>query len=144
MLDRLAADYDVGRAEGGTELDPDLPGNLSSIVTLRPADNDAAPLIVGFTNFPGLAVRLGAWHVLFLPHCGCDYCNEDPAGLVQELGGRVSDLVAGRFSESVADGWLIHRFSTSSGRSRIRGDETPSLPTSGRHDWGPWPLRRPT
>ena len=145
LLNELESEYVVTREAGGAVLDPALArGNSSDLIRLTPASEDSAPLAVAFTDFPGLYVRFGAWHLEAFPRCGCDHCDERPADLVEHLERRVRHLVHGQFSEEIS-GWfgrvLSYRFPGSSGWTRLEpGEELRSHRRQG-HDWKAWPLR---
>ena len=145
LLDRLVTAYLVEREEGGFEIDSELariPGQ--EVVRLRPVDRHGGPLTVAFSNFPGLAVRFGEWHVEYFPSCGCDACDEQPSDLAEDLDRKVTDLVEGRFSETIS-GWirkgLSHRFAHSSGWTRLPRDQPLYKMSGSHHDWAPWPSR---
>ena len=54
-------------------------------VKLIPSDPEAAPIVVVFTTFPGLHVRLGRWYKEPFPDCGCDACDESAEGEIERL-----------------------------------------------------------
>lgn len=82
LVERLESMYDVTIDDD----DPDLQSGghpVIEVVRLVPADG-APSLAIGFTDFPGLDVRLGTDRKR-LPVCGCDACDEDVADLFAEL-----------------------------------------------------------
>ena len=103
MIDRLEADFDVKRVEG-YGLDEDLESRVGlerASVRLTPADPEAAPVTVAFSDFPGLYVRLGRWHVEPFPGCGCDACDESAETEIEQLTELVDCVTAGGFREAV-------------------------------------------
>ncbi len=146
LLDRLTATYQVEQVEGA-DVDASLGHDVDAERTVRlvPTADGAAPLTIAFSTFPGCLVRFGQWHVEAYPACGCDACDEDPAGLVERLGDHVDDLVHGQFSESIGTGrktWLSFGFRTSSG-SMVLNKEEPRLPRGVDRHWQPWTRRDP-
>ena len=68
---------------------------------------EAAPLIIAFSDFPGLRVHFGRWYVVAFPTCGCDACDETAESETERLGSLVDNMTAGRFREAIrvrADG----------------------------------------
>ena len=87
MIGRLEADFDVQRVEG-YGLDEELEskrGLARPSVRLSPADPEAAPITVVFTDFPGLFVRFGRWKEELFPVCGCDACDETAESGIESL-----------------------------------------------------------
>jgi Family of unknown function (DUF6226) len=70
-------------------------------VQLVPRDLSAAPVVVSFTDFPGLYVRCGRWFLNAFPSCGCDACDEGLEDESRRFGELIENVVAGRFSEAV-------------------------------------------
>lgn len=149
LLDRLERDHAVVRTEG-RDVDAELvdPSDAHSVVRLQPLDGRAAPLTIAFTAFPSLHVRLGRWHTESFPSCGCDACDDEPAGVVADLEEEVAALVDGRFVEQLTGGWrpvLSHAFvvadGRSSGTSSLDRAEARRLGPPGRHAWAAWPPR---
>ena len=65
LMGRLEADFDVERVEG-YGLDEELESRVGlarASVRLSPADPESAPITVVFSDFPGLRVRFGRWHI---------------------------------------------------------------------------------
>ena len=103
MLDRLEAGFDVERVEG-YGLDEELEGRVGlerASVRLTPADPEAAPVTVAFSDFPGLYVRFGRWHVEPFPGCGCDACDESAETEIEQLTELVDCVTGGGFREAV-------------------------------------------
>jgi hypothetical protein len=95
LVEELAARYDVA-----VSTDVPLPADLGErgpdlvrTVRLDPAGG-GAPIVIGFTAFPGLVLRCGRWYDDLVPACGCDACDDDPAELADELTRRVSSIAA--------------------------------------------------
>jgi hypothetical protein len=102
LLKRLEGSHSVVRSEG-IYLDHDLARRVKAIrlVQLTPESGSGGPLAVVFTDFPGLLVRFGRWHVDAYPHCGCDACDEQVDDLTDEFTDRVEALTRGQFVASV-------------------------------------------
>ena len=66
-------------------------------IRLVPHDSQAAPIVVAFTDFPGLYLKFGSWRTEPFPDCGCDACDEIPDGLIVEMTVRVEVVVSGWF-----------------------------------------------
>jgi hypothetical protein len=155
--DRLIADlvgrYDVATSPGDpTDLGRSGGIELLRVVRLVPTREDAAPLTVGFTAFPGVLVRFGHWHIQAFPSCGCDACDEHPDDVIRELDDHVTALVQGRFTDALVGRWRpwqTAEFTGSDGGWRRRSSQRIDRATRrqllergrGRHDWQPWPLR---
>jgi hypothetical protein len=156
LADRLQATFDVERREGHA-LDPEVARDEEArpIVRLVPNADDAAPIGIIFTPFPGLNVRLGHWHSSSFPACGCDACDESPDEQIPQLDWLVDQVTNGRFREAielplVGAAWLQVEIWSPNGRwqttkSRLtRADARMRVAQAGRarFDWGPWPRRR--
>lgn len=106
------------------------PRGPSSAQRFDPPNRDAAPIVVALTDFPGVRIRAGAYYSAAFPPCGCDACDEDVLGQVDDLERTVMAITAGRFSESVSGGWLRQsiEFDNGSrgGTSRVE-DSPPAL-----------------
>ena len=145
LLDRLERLYQVER-HAGHNLDPDLvasiPGGATRVVRIAPARGGGAPLVVAFTDFPGVRVRFGRWHIEAFPVCGCDACDEQPGELADDLAAKVDALGAGRFSEQLSlfrRPGLSYSFGDGSGWSRSARREVLSLGRPQRLRWDAWP-----
>ena len=120
----------------------------------------AAPIMVAFTEFPGLHLRFGSWRTEPFPNCGCDACDETPDGLIEELNRMVEAVVSGGFRESIRVPWLLgngwreseFRFNhghggSSSSRGRVSRSRALEMTGGERHvtlEWKPWPRRNAT
>jgi len=155
-LHRLERDFETERREAyglDSELEQDC--NLSRpSVALLPCDVGAAPLIIAFSDFPGLRVRFGRWYVVAFPTCGCDACDETVESETERLRSLIDNMTAGRFREAIrvrADGtaWKESEFWPSGGGrcpDELRLDQTRArklLDGGDRssYEWGPWPRR---
>jgi Family of unknown function (DUF6226) len=111
LLEQLQAAFNVERFEGyGLDRELEVGDLVRPSVRLIPRDQNAAPLAIAFTTFPGLRVRVGRWLTDGFPACGCDACDETADEEATRLAKLVDDLTAGRFRESVSlslagDGW---------------------------------------
>ena len=97
---------------------------------LDPHDPQAAPIVVAFTEFPGLRLRFGSWRTEPFPDCGCDACDETADVSIEEMTRMVEAVVSGRFREAMrvppllGDGWQESEFRFDDGHggfSRSRG-----------------------
>ena len=145
ILAQLEADFDVGREEGyglDEELERDYPLARAS-VRLTPADPEAAPITVAFTDFPGLSLRFGLWWTEPLPDCMCDACNpyNSVEGLTEGLTELIEDVTSGGFWESRDPHWTSRGiWGKRSGRSRNLG-ATGDWSHQRQLNWKPWPKR---
>ena len=120
---RLQTEYDV-TLEESKGIDAELERSTLAMPTLRltPSQDSCAPITIVFTDFPALAVRVGRWVTDWFPSCGCDACDEMPEGEFERLTELLSDVVAGRFRESMrlqpgGAGWSSREFWSDEGRS---------------------------
>ena len=156
LLDRLEREFDAKRAEG-YGLDPELEQSIKLArpsVSLVPREAGAAPIVVAFSDFPGIVVRCGRWCTAAFPTCGCDACDETAASEVERLESMIDNLTAGRFREAIkipADGaaWQEYEFWSVGGRcaqrsqiDRARAQQLVAEGDGSSYDWGPWPRRR--
>jgi len=150
LLDDLADRYMVERREAKEPLGPDEA--LVRTVRLIPRTPAAAPLAVGYTDFPGLVVQLGRWWTQALPVCGCDECAEDPARLVEELRVQSAALVEGglweRVRRGVSGSWFETKLIGEGFNAGHEGLLSAQAARSARREgfaaavqWAPWPLR---
>jgi hypothetical protein len=98
-LTQLESKFDVMRMEG-VDIDAGVEW-VRPTVQLTPQTAEAGELAIGFTNFPGLIIRLGHWMVEPIPLCGCDACDETAEEGGARLGQLVSTLGQGRFHERI-------------------------------------------
>jgi hypothetical protein len=155
LLDRLEREFDAERAEG-YGLDPELERAIKLArpsVSLVPRDAGAAPIVVAFSTFPGIAVRFGRWCTSAFPVCGCDACDEAAESESERLKSMIDNLTAGRFWEAIqisAEGttWQEWEFGSQGGRcakARLDPDRARELVAAGDrslYEWRPWPKRR--
>ena len=103
IIGRLEEEFEVER-EDGYGLDQELEKGLylaHPSVRLKPANPGAAPIVIAFTNFPGLHVLFGRWFKEGFPSCGCDACDETAEVEIERLVEMVENVTAGRFNEAV-------------------------------------------
>ena len=148
---RLEREYEVTRVEGAG-LDHDLERSQISrpTVKLTPLHESGPPVTIVFTDFPGLAVRMGRWFTDWFPSCGCDACDEMPDGVFEEFMELVRCVVSSGFRESLylprrGDGWCTREFRSDeyhrSGGSRVSRDEARSILSNQDEiilEWTPW------
>ena len=152
LLSRLEASFDVERLEVyGLDHELERSDLVRPSVKLLPRSPDAAPIVLVFTAFPGLHVRLGRRRTEAFPTCGCDACDETADGEAARLSGMVDEVTAGRFREAIVlpllgRAWQESDFRSprgrSSGRWRIdRSRARQMLRASDRSsfEWKPWP-----
>ena len=131
LLDRLEREFAVERLDVH-----DVDDELARIklarppVRLVPHDPQAAPIVVAFTDFPGLHLRFGSWRTEPFPNCGCDACDETADGSIEDMTKMVESVVSGGFRESIqvprllGAGWRESEFrfnDAHGGFSRSRG-----------------------
>lgn len=151
LIDELNAAYQVELRQGGPELDPELCEGLQveRVVKLEPSSEDAAPLTIVITTFPGVAIRAGRWRTALYPTCGCDVCGEPPDELAEDLARQLRAVAAGRLVEELRGGLAPHLtislsddagpLGTNLGSISRREMKTRGGPV--RYDWRPWSLR---
>ncbi len=156
LLANLEAEFDVQRSEG-YDLDPELEaGDLARpSVKLTPRSNDAAPILVVFTDFPAVLVHAGRWHTEPVPDCGCDACDETAESAIHRLSWLVENVAAGHFREAIklprvlGDAWQTKEIGQpdsggwSRGSGRVRRARARKMLEGSRseYDWKPWPRR---
>ena len=131
---RLQTKYEVTLDEDGvTDAYLERSPLSRPLMKLTPKQDSAAPITIAFTDFPALGVRVGRWLTDRFPSCGCDACDEMPEDAFEGFAELLSDVVAGRFRESLyldsaGHGWSSmelwcgeHR--RRSGRSRVSRDK---------------------
>ena len=102
MLAALEQRFDVTRIEDdGLDDELAIRELVRPTIALRPADPEAAPLTVAFTDFPGLSIRFGRWSTKWFPTCGCDACAENTEDEIDRLTKMVDILTAGGFREAI-------------------------------------------
>lgn len=157
-IGRLVTDFDVERAEG-YGLDEELESKLGLArpsVRLTPTDPEAGPIMVVFTDFPGLFVRFGRWTEDLFPVCGCDACGGNAEGEIERLTESIYSLTTNGLRETVQAPWGLlggdgsreseWRGPSNYGRSWSRIDRKLARRMSGGRrrlvlDWKPWPRR---
>jgi hypothetical protein len=108
LLNRLHGEFDVERVEPYTN-DEGF-GRLTRVPLARPTtalvprDRGCAPLLVAFSSFPGLLVRVGRCSTLAFPACGCDACDEGAEDEAERFQRVVHAVTTGHFRESVKQG----------------------------------------
>ena len=102
VVARLQSEYEVTLDEAGIA-DADLERSPLSrpLMKLTPIQDSSAPITIALTDFPGLGVRAGRWLIDWFPSCGCDACDEMPEAAFEGFADLLSDVVAGRFRESM-------------------------------------------
>ena len=161
LLDRLEREFAVERVEG---LDADDELGRESLarhpIKLVPQDPQAAPIVVAFTEFPGVHFRFGSWRTEPFPNCGCDACDEKPDELIEAMTRMVEAVVSGGFREAIrvppllGGGWRESEFRFNDGhggfsRSRSLVPRSRALEMTGGEpyvtlEWKPWPRRNAT
>ena len=133
VVTRLQTEYEV-TLEEGKGLDAELERSSLSRPTIKvtPLQDSCAPITIAFTDFPGLAVRVGRWVMEPFPDCGCDACDEMPEEEFEGFTELVSDVVAGRFRESLylrpdGDGWSTREFWSADDFRRSGGTRVPRV-----------------
>ena len=155
-VERLQAEYDVTLEEGkGMDAELERSSLARPTLKLTPRQESCAPITIAFTDFPGIAVRVGRWVTEPFPSCGCDACDEMPDEEFEMLMELLDDVVAGRFRESMrlqpgGDGWSSREFWSSDderhsfGESRVPRAKAARI-LNGKTEivleWQPWQPR---
>jgi hypothetical protein len=152
LLDQLEKEFDVERIEPYAH-DEDLRGFAGVSVT-RPTvalvPREGAPLVVAFSSFPGLLVRLGRGYRTAFPSCGCDACDESADGEADRFRELVRAVTRGQFREFVetdANGslTLVWEWESSGRRWReqllLESAEASKVELGPRSPWKPWNSR---
>jgi hypothetical protein len=149
-LDRLTTEYDVERVEG-YGLDAELESRELARPSIRlvPNESEAAPILVAFTIFPGLGLRLGRWHTDRYPGCGCDACDETAGTEIARLQRVIDDVTAGRFREAIrlpliGPARQSYGIGGSGGEGRVERSRAREMLAGGNrssYEWAPWPRR---
>ena len=149
---RLQSEYEISLDEG-EGIDAGLERVPLSRPTLKltPLQDSCAPITIAFTDFPGLGVRVGHCVIEWFPSCGCDACDEMPDDEFERFTELLSDVVAGRFRESLdlglaGDGRSSMELWSGNHRRRSRGSRVPrdaaSRILNGKKkialEWTPW------
>ena len=150
-LARLQTDYEVTRDEGeGMDTELERAPHSRPTLKLTPLQDSCAPITVVFTDFPRLGIRFGRWATDIFPSCGCDACHEMPDEEFERFTQLLSDVVAGRFRESLylergVDGWRTSEFTSDDHRSarktRVPRDEVSQILNGEAAvvlEWMPW------
>ncbi|KRC61202.1 hypothetical protein ASE14_09755 [Agromyces sp. Root81] len=137
LADDLEAEFDVER-DDEPSFDPWLTEGVELVraVRLRPRADDAAPITIGLTSFPGLVIGCGEFTRLPLPFCGCDACDEHVEYSVESAREHIDAVVTGGFAEA-SGGWASFR----TGRASSEGGGPG--PFGPRRSWAAWPRRLP-
>lgn len=143
LVDRLEATYDVRREVGSP--DEDFPRHWRidgvEVVRLVSVREGAGSLALGYTDFPGVLVRMGRAHIEAYPSCGCDACNEDPADLIEQLTGTVDAYVGGGLTETVSRRAYEYDLGHATGWTRLERGERRDHGPLGTTRWAAWPER---
>jgi hypothetical protein len=150
VIDRLEQEFDVDRVEP-YEHDEDLRGFARAPVvrpTVALVPREGAPLVVAFSSFPGLLVRLGSGYRTAFPSCGCDACDESADGEADRFRQLVHAVTRGQFREFVqvgADGSLTLVWEWESSGKHWREQQLLLEPVDAskvelgpRSQWKPW------
>jgi len=151
VIEALIATYQVEVKHGGAELDPKLCEGLpvDRVVQFEPGQDDAAPLTIVLTTFPGVALRAGRWQTALYPACGCDACDELPDELAEDLARVMHAVAAGQLLEELSGGIDPHlTISLSDDQGPLGTQHGPISRHEMKHkggparlDWQPWPGR---
>ena len=161
LLDRLEREFAVERLVGHDADDELGRGRLARPpIRLVPHDPQAAPIVVAYTDFPGLRFRFGSWYTEPFPDCGCDACDETADGSIEEMIRMVEAVVSSGFREGMrvppllGDGWQESEFRFDDGHGGFKKGESRvsrshALEMTGGKlkvtlEWKPWPRRNTT
>ena len=155
-VERLETEYDVTFEEGkGIDVELERYSIVGPTIKLTPSQDSCARVTIAFTDFPGIAVRVGRWVIDRFPSCGCDACDEMPDEEFERFTELLDDVVAGRFRESMRlqpgeDGWSSREFWSddelrSSGGSRVPRSKASRILNGKKEivlEWQPWTRRQ--
>ncbi|MDG3014356.1 DUF6226 family protein [Speluncibacter jeojiensis] len=139
----------VERGPGGAEHFPRPHVHPYRYIQFVPDARDAAPIVFGFSDFPRIFLRAGAWAFKGFPACGCDACDEDPEDLIDDLRDVVLAVTERGLAEQISGrlrSWRSTTWTTAtrmgSSREALAGDvarELRSRPLQPPADgWQPW------
>lgn len=97
LVDHLRAEY---LAEIAVLDDPEP--RTTKLVTVTSVRADCAPLMLRFTDFPGVLVHAGVRYREAFPSCGCDACDETWDRVAEDLERVVLAVADGGFVERIA------------------------------------------
>ena len=102
VVARLQTEYEVTLVEGeGMDAELERAPLSRPTIKLTTLQDSCVPITIAFTDFPALVVRVGRWVTDYFPSCGCDACDEMPEEEFERFTELLSDVVAGRFRESM-------------------------------------------
>ena len=155
LLDQLQREFDVERIEPYQDDDDLSPYGRVLLarpsVALIPRDRECAPVIVAFSSFPGLLVRVGSGYRTAFPSCGCDACDESADGEADRFERLVRAVTTGHFREYLepqSNGSLFHVCEwESAGQHRrekqlLESAQASRLELGSISRWKPWIGRR--
>ena len=116
LVEDLRASYDVAVDDDPDEREWLEKYRITRAVRLSPASG-GAPLLIGWTEFPGVVIRFGRSHTAPFPTCGCDACDEQVDDLRAELLNCTEAVTTGGYVEWTGKGGTAHEFIWSSGTS---------------------------
>ena len=144
VAESLMDALDVQPAAAGSMFGRLDPGESSRF---DPPNAGASPIVIAFTQFPGVRLRAGAHFVTAFPHCGCDACDESVSDAIDQLEQLVFAIVEGRFTESAEGNLVGHRITVDNGWSggSSAPEMTPLEDASGNplqpQPWAAWKRR---
>jgi hypothetical protein len=158
LINHLTCSYDVTVTDDpGCADDLSMAGaDVIRAVRIVPRSEQAAPLTIVFTSFPGLMVHAGVLHDFVYPQCGCDACDDTALSQVEQLEELVLGVASGNYHERYPVGskresqYALINPDGSGSRSGGNGMETtdPARLDVAEHrlrgvpgGWRPWPLR---
>lgn len=105
LITHLAESYQVTVETGPHVVDilaePPSADEIAQAMLLTPNRNGAAPLLVVFTEYPGIRLYAGAFFHGVYPSCGCDACDDIWQNAADELERDVFVVITGGLSERV-------------------------------------------
>jgi hypothetical protein len=132
LVGSLVARY--GAVVSSTE----LPGCVRAVRLVPPV---GGPLTLGWSDFPGLRIRVGHWAVSSAPQCGCDACDEDGDSAWAAVLAVVDPFLQGDFVEELTDEYYVQGSSQASSRGLLVAEERARMlliAPPGRYAWPAW------
>jgi hypothetical protein len=135
VVEALLQSYEIESVEHGIE--------ITYVGAVRPTERSirivpaggGAPVLIGWTPFPGLLAQFATARAVAFPGCGCDACNDDTYGVFEEFHRDLWRVVNGDYQEWVADGTRYYG-SESAWSGEPLADSEDASPW--RSDWRPW------
>jgi hypothetical protein len=146
LIDHVVGRFAATATNGGLdEFDDRMRQHIDAVVRIAPTVGHGGPIIIAFTSFPAIVIRLGSHFSAPFPSCGCDACDEPVDVLCHEMTDMIDTYVAGGLTEWLVGnrlGFDLQNESNRSGWTRLDRDRRAVIGRPFRRQWPAWPLRR--